>query len=82
KVAGDVPGAHADLLDALTRAEDQGLPTLAWPAAAVLAELDAAGRERARPALVTIIDGLGERGPVFAARPDVAGLLGQRDIRG
>ncbi|HEY5335393.1 MAG TPA: hypothetical protein VIJ71_05160, partial [Mycobacteriales bacterium] len=60
KVAGDAPGAHSDLLDALTRAEDQGLPTLDWPAAAVLAELEPAFTDKARSALVTVIDGLGE----------------------
>jgi hypothetical protein len=82
KVAGDVPGARADLLEALTRAEGQGLPTLAWPAAAVLAELDAGFADRVRPALLAIIDGLGDQGPAFAARPDIAAWLGRSDKGG
>lgn len=82
KVAGDAIGARADLFNALTRAEDQGLATLAWPTAAVLAELDPAFTDRARSALVTVVDGLGEQGPAFAARPDIAALSAGGDERG
>lgn len=77
KVDGDLVGARADLVAALTGAEGQGLPTLAWPSAAVLSELDPGFLASARRALGAIVDGLGDRGPAFAARQDVAALLGK-----
>lgn len=82
KAAGDAAGARTDLLDALARAREQQLPTLVWPAAAVAAELEPGLLTHARTALAAIVDGLGERGPAFAARADVSAVLGRTDHLG
>lgn len=79
KAAGDPAGARADVADALRRAEADGLVTLAWPAALVCAELDPGFAGRARLPLQAVVRGLGEQGPAFAARPDIAAALGDAD---
>ncbi|MGH3744438.1 MAG: hypothetical protein ACRDTP_06220, partial [Mycobacteriales bacterium] len=78
---GDRASAAADLRSALEQAQALGLVPLVWPAALVAARVVPEGaaemRARAAAAATAIVVDLGDRGPAFAARPEIAALLGE-----